>query len=94
MKYALEKNILLFNVESESELKQINKIAGQLRKKARVSLRVNPDVNAHTHHHISTGMKQNKFGIETKKALEIYGSWRKFRNVEMIGVDFHIGSPL
>jgi len=94
IEYALRKNILLFNVESEAELEQINRVAARLRKKARVSLRVNPDVDSRTHHHISTGMKKNKFGIEVKKAIRIYSNWRSYKNVEMVGVDCHIGSQL
>ena len=94
IEYALRKDILLFNVESEAELVAINRVAGKLRKKARVTLRVNPDVDPRTHKHISTGTKENKFGIETEKAMKIYGSWRKYRNIDMAGVDCHIGSQL
>ena len=94
IKYALRKDILLFNVESEAELAAINRVAGKMKKKARVTLRINPDVEAHTHHHISTGTKENKFGIETEKAMEIYRGWRKCKNIDMAGVDCHIGSQL
>jgi len=92
--YALRKNILLFNVESEAELEAINRLAGKMGKKPRVTLRVNPDVDSHTHPHISTGLKENKFGIETEKALELYRNWKSFKNISMVGVDCHIGSQL
>jgi len=94
IRYALRKRILLFNVESESELERVNFFAGRMKKKARVCLRVNPDVDPHTHKHISTGLKQNKFGIETERAMEIYSRFRKYRHLEMAGVDCHIGSQM
>ena len=94
IRYALRKDILLFNVESEAELERVHCIAGRMKKKARVTLRVNPDVDPHTHDHIVTGQKQNKFGIETEQAMEIYSRFRKYRNVDMAGVDCHIGSQM
>jgi len=94
IEYALRKNILLFNVESEAELSEVNRIAGRMRKKARVTLRVNPDVDPRAHRHISTGLKQSKFGIETDKAIAIYRNWKQYKNVDMAGVACHIGSQM
>ncbi|MBI3303413.1 MAG: diaminopimelate decarboxylase [Deltaproteobacteria bacterium] len=92
--YALEQNILMFNVESEQELDAINAVAGSLGKKAPVSLRVNPDVDPKTHPYISTGMKKSKFGIDIKRALAEYERARALPNSNVIGVDCHIGSQL
>ena len=94
LEYALEKEILLFNVESEGELEALNQLAGKVGKKARVALRINPDIDPKTHPHISTGLKENKFGIEVQKALQLYRKWRQFKNLEIVGVDCHIGSQL
>lgn len=92
--YALEQNILMFNAESEQELDAINAVAGSLRKKAPVSLRVNPDVDPKTHPYISTGMKKSKFGIDIKRSLDEYERARVLPNLNVIGVDCHIGSQL
>jgi len=92
--YALESGILMFNVESLEELDLIDQRAGFLKKKASVAIRVNPDVDPQTHPYISTGLKKNKFGIDTKTALEGYKSARSLKNVEIIGIDCHIGSQI
>ncbi len=94
IEFALNSNILMFNVESMSELYLINKIAGNMGKKARISFRVNPDVDPKTHPYISTGMKKNKFGINIKHALDSYDEAGKLNNIEVIGLDCHIGSQL
>jgi diaminopimelate decarboxylase len=92
--YALEQNILMFNAESEQELDAINAVAGRIGKKAPVSLRVNPDVDPQTHPYISTGMKKSKFGIDIKRSLDEYNRARALPNLNVIGVDCHIGSQL
>ena len=92
--YALEQNILMFNAESEQELDAINAVAGRMGKKAPVSLRVNPDVDPQTHPYISTGMKKSKFGIDIKRSLDEYDRARSLPNINVIGVDCHIGSQL
>lgn len=92
--YALQQNILMFNAESEQELDAINAVAGGLGKKAPVSLRVNPDVDPKTHPYISTGMKKSKFGIDIKRSLAEYERARALPNLQVLGVDCHIGSQL
>ncbi|RUM49675.1 MAG: diaminopimelate decarboxylase [Marinomonas sp.] len=94
MRRALEVGIHCFNVESESELHRLNKVAGEMGKVAPVSLRVNPDVDAKTHPYISTGLKDNKFGIDIKDAVRIYGVAHSLENLNVMGVDCHIGSQL
>lgn len=94
IEFALNSDILMFNIESMSELYLINKIAENMGKKARISFRVNPDVDPKTHPYISTGMKKNKFGINIKHALESYEEAKKLNNIEVIGLDCHIGSQL
>lgn len=91
---ALEAGILCFNVESESELGRINRIAGELGKIAPVSLRVNPDVDAQTHPYIATGLKENKFGVAFGDALRLYESAAGMSNLKIRGIDCHIGSQL
>ena len=91
---ALEVGIRCFNVEVPGELDRLNRIAGELGKKAPVSLRVNPDVDAQTHPYISTGLKENKFGIEMDKAFDEYIRASEMRNIEVVGIDCHIGSQL
>lgn len=94
MKQALEAGIFCFNVESESELERLNEVAGSLGKVAPVSLRVNPDVDAKTHPYISTGLKNNKFGVAFEDALRIYQKAAAMPNIAVHGVDCHIGSQL
>jgi diaminopimelate decarboxylase len=94
IEYALNSEILMFNVESEDELVALNEIARALGKKAPISLRVNPDVDPQTHPYISTGMKKAKFGVEIKKSVETYKKAASLPNIDVIGVDCHIGSQL
>ncbi|RDE94482.1 diaminopimelate decarboxylase [Aggregatibacter aphrophilus] len=91
---ALEVGIRCFNVESEAELLRINEVAGRLGKTAPISLRVNPDVDAHTHPYISTGLKENKFGVSVEQAREVYKLAATLPNIEIVGMDCHIGSQL
>ncbi|WP_288061436.1 diaminopimelate decarboxylase [Rodentibacter caecimuris] len=91
---ALEVGIRCFNVESVSELNHIDLIAGEMGKIAPISLRVNPDVDAHTHPYISTGLKENKFGIGVDEAREVYRLAASLPNVKISGMDCHIGSQL
>ena len=84
----------MFNVESEQELLALNDIASGIGKRAPISLRVNPDVDPQTHPYISTGMKKAKFGVDIKKSLETYRTAISLKNVEVVGVDCHIGSQL
>jgi diaminopimelate decarboxylase len=91
---ALKANILMFNVESPGELDVIDGVARQLGVRAPVALRVNPDVDPKTHPYISTGMKKSKFGIAIQRSLEDYRRARDLPNVEVVGVDCHIGSQL
>jgi diaminopimelate decarboxylase len=94
MKLALDKGILCFNVESIPELHRLNDVAAQVGKRARVSLRVNPDVDAKTHPYISTGLKANKFGIAFSDALATYRTAASLPHLEVAGIDCHIGSQL
>ena len=91
---ALEVNIRCFNVESEAELLRINQVAGKMGKIAPISLRVNPDVDAHTHPYISTGLKENKFGVSVEQAREVYKLAATLSNIKIVGMDCHIGSQL
>jgi diaminopimelate decarboxylase len=94
MRAALEVGILCFNVESASELARLNDIAGYMGKVAPVSLRVNPNVDAKTHPYISTGLKNNKFGVAYEDALDIYLQAAAMPNIAIHGVDCHIGSQI
>ena len=91
---ALEVGIRCFNVESVAELHHINQIAGEMGKIAPISLRVNPDVDAHTHPYISTGLKENKFGVSVDEAREVYKLAATLPHVRITGMDCHIGSQL
>lgn len=91
---ALEVGIRCFNVESIAELHRINQVAGEMGKIAPISLRVNPDVDAHTHPYISTGLKENKFGVSVDQAREVYRLAKSLPNVKITGMDCHIGSQL
>ena len=91
---ALEVGIRCFNVESVAELHHINQIAGEIEKIAPISLRVNPDVDAHTHPYISTGLKENKFGVSVDEAREVYKLAATLPHVKITGMDCHIGSQL
>lgn len=94
MARALEVGIKCFNVESRPELERLNRVAGELDKIAPVSLRVNPDVDAGTHPYISTGLKDNKFGIPVDEALAVYELASSLPNLQVKGLDCHIGSQL
>ncbi len=94
LQFALETGIRCFNVESEQELMTLNDIAGSLGKTAPVSFRVNPDVDAKTHPYISTGLKENKFGISFEDAERVYQQASELAHIEVMGIDCHIGSQL
>ncbi|MDO5054161.1 MAG: diaminopimelate decarboxylase [Pasteurella oralis] len=91
---ALEVGIRCFNVESIAELQRINQVAGEMGKIAPISLRVNPDVDAHTHPYISTGLKENKFGVSVDQAREVYRIASQLPHIQITGMDCHIGSQL
>jgi len=94
MRRALEVGIHCFNLESEAELEVLQTVAAEMGVTARISLRVNPDVDANTHPYISTGLKENKFGIDIKLAPAVYQRAASLSSIEIIGVDCHIGSQL
>ncbi len=94
MRRALEVGVHCFNVESTDELERLQQVAAELGQKAPVSLRVNPDVDAGTHPYISTGLKENKFGIDIDNAEAVYARAAELPNLEVVGVDCHIGSQL
>ncbi len=94
IKRALEVGIRCFNIEVKGELDRINQLAGELGVKAPVSFRVNPDVDAKTHPYISTGLKENKFGIDIDSAIEEYRRAASMENIQIVGIDCHIGSQL
>lgn len=94
MRRALEAGVRCFNVESDTELDRLNAVAGELGVIAPVSLRVNPDVDAGTHPYISTGLKENKFGIDISEAMAVYARAATLPNLDVKGVDCHIGSQL
>ncbi len=91
---ALTVGIYCFNIESESELHRLNVVASQLGKVANISIRVNPDVDAGTHPYISTGLKDNKFGIEITAAQAVYKTAAELKSINIVGIDCHIGSQL
>ncbi len=94
IRYALESDILMFNVESPGELQQINTVAGAMGLRARVALRINPDIDPQTHPYISTGLKKSKFGIGADQALGEFAAAGKLPHIEVVGVHSHIGSQL
>jgi diaminopimelate decarboxylase len=94
MREALAAGILGFNVESESELLRLERVASKMGRRAPVSLRVNPDVDARTHPYISTGLKQSKFGIAFQDAMRLYRLAHSSRHLRVVGIDCHIGSQL
>ncbi|OCZ67637.1 diaminopimelate decarboxylase, partial [Achromobacter xylosoxidans] len=94
MRAALDAGVMCFNVESEAELQRLSDVAQETGRRARVALRVNPDVDAQTHPYISTGLKENKFGIPIGAALDAYRSARLLPGLEVTGLDCHIGSQL
>jgi len=94
LEYALKSDILMFNVESIQEILKLDEVAGKMGKKARMAIRVNPDVDPKTHPYISTGLKENKFGIDIREAHEQYAVAASLKNLEISGVSCHIGSQL
>jgi diaminopimelate decarboxylase len=94
IKEALERDILMLNIESEAELKRIEEIAKNLRKVARISIRVNPNIDPKTHPYISTGLHENKFGVDIETAKKLYLYAKKSEFLNPIGIHFHIGSQL
>jgi diaminopimelate decarboxylase len=92
--FALETGIKCFNVESEAELRRISQVASELDLLAPISIRVNPDIDAKTHPYISTGLKENKFGIDIKEAFDVYQLACALPGIDVVGIDFHIGSQL
>jgi diaminopimelate decarboxylase len=94
MRDALAAGILSFNVESESELLRLERVAGEMGRRAPVSLRVNPDVDARTHPYISTGLKQSKFGVAFQDAMHLYRLAHSSKHLRVVGIDCHIGSQL
>jgi diaminopimelate decarboxylase len=94
IEYALEQGVYSFNVESEAELEYIDKIAAAQKSRAPIALRVNPDVDPHTHAYISTGSHENKFGIALEDAPRIYERAAKMGNIDIVGVQMHIGSQI
>jgi diaminopimelate decarboxylase len=91
---ALKAGILLFNVESEQELLALNQVAGEIGARAPVALRVNPDIDPQTHPYISTGLKQNKFGIQIEQSFEVYRRAKALEHLDPIGIHCHIGSQI
>lgn len=94
MQEALKANILLFNVESDEELKLLNEVAGKMQVMAPVGLRVNPDINPHTHPYIATGLKESKFGFDIKTALQSFKLAQALPHINLIGIHEHIGSQI
>ena len=94
IEFALQTGILMFNIESTQELKVIDSVAGKLGNRARISFRINPDIDPKTHPYISTGLKKNKFGINIKKSLEEYRHAKRLKHIDIVGVDCHIGSQI
>ena len=92
--FALENDILCFNVESEPELEHLSRIAAELGREARISLRINPNVDAKTHAKIATGKSENKFGIPWKRAREVYARAKDLPGIKVTGIDMHIGSQI
>lgn len=94
IEYALDQRVHSFNVESEAELDEIDQIAGAKNLRAPIAIRVNPDVDPHTHEYISTGSRENKFGIALERAAAVYERAAKMRNIDIVGVQMHIGSQI
>lgn len=94
MRYALRSGILMFNVESVEELEALNDVAEDMDRKAPIALRVNPDVEADTHHHITTGKAENKFGIHKSIIIDVYRKASALRNISVLGLQAHIGSQI
>jgi len=94
IRYALQSDIFCFNCESLPEMEVINQIAGSMGRKARVALRVNPNVHANTHHYITTGLEENKFGISIHELPQVIEALKELTNLQLIGLHFHVGSQI
>jgi diaminopimelate decarboxylase len=94
IRQALDADVLMFNVESSAELRAIDDVAAEMKRKARVALRINPDIDPKTHPYISTGLKKSKFGISAERALEEFKLAASLRHIDVVGVHAHIGSQL
>jgi len=94
IEYALEQGVCSFNIESEAELECIDRIAGAKDNRAPIALRVNPDVYPHTHEYISTGSRENKFGIGLDRVTDVYECAAKMRSIDIVGLQMHIGSQI
>jgi len=94
IEYAIKMDILMFNVESGEELRAIDLAAGEMKARARIALRVNPDIDPKTHPYISTGLKENKFGISIDQALEHYRTAKALPHIDIVGIHQHIGSQI
>src|SRR5207245_1849521 len=94
IEYALEQGVCSFNVESEAELEAIERIARAKKMRAPIALRINPDVDPHTHQYISTGSQENKFGIALNQVRAVYERAAGMSNIEIVGVQMHIGSQI
>lgn len=94
IRFAIKSKILMFNVESEDELREIDRVAGKMNKKAPIALRINPDIDPETHPYIATGLKKHKFGIPIENALEYYKIALRLKNINVIGIHKHIGSQI
>jgi diaminopimelate decarboxylase len=94
MREAIISDILFFNVESREELEALNTVAKDLKKKARVAIRVNPDIDPKTHPYITTGLKESKFGIDIDKAVFVYEQASRMDGIAIVGIDAHIGSQI
>lgn len=94
IRFALKSKILMFNVESEDELRGIDRVAGKMERMAPVALRINPDIDPETHPYIATGLRRHKFGIPIEEALEYYRLASRLKNINVIGIHKHIGSQI
>ncbi len=94
IEYALQNDIMMINLESKDELYAVNRVAKKLNKKARIAFRINPEVDPKTHPYISTGLKKNKFGVPYEEVLDTYIEAGKLDNIDIYGIQFHIGSQL
>ena len=94
IKLGIESKVLMIKAESEGELHEIDKIAGELGKKASVAIRINPDVDPRTHPYISTGLAENKFGIDSNRAFALFKKASRLKNITLSGIDMHIGSQI
>ncbi|MFN3966246.1 MAG: diaminopimelate decarboxylase [Endomicrobiia bacterium] len=94
IRYAIKQKILIFNVESINELEKIDKIAYKIGKKVKIAIRINPNIDPHTHKYITTGKSENKFGIPIEDAINVFASAKKYKNILVSGIHCHIGSQI